>query len=272
VEPGQNHRPAAGIRVTQTKKELGQHWLHDELALDAMCVVANVSTEDTVLEIGPGLGTLTQYLVKRASKVIAVEFDHELARGLPRRVVANNLQVVQSDILRFDVTQLPSRYKVVANIPYYLTSNLIRVLSESSNPPQSATLLVQKEVAERVAARPGGMSMLSVTAQMYFEPSLDMIVPAELFTPPPKIDSQILHLQHRGTPLFKNTDSRHLFRVVKSGFSNRRKTLLNSLSGGLHLSKDETRELLQASNIDPQRRPQDLSLEEWICLAQTYQP
>ncbi len=250
----------------KTKKELGQHWLHDEPSLQAMCDIAHVSSNDVILEIGPGLGTLTEKLIVRAQQVIAVEFDQDLAAELPRRVSADNLEIIHQDILKFDLTQLPPNYKVVANIPYYLTSNLVRVLSESANPPQSITMLIQKEVAERIAAGPGSMSMLSVTAQMYFEPSLGPVVGAELFTPPPKIDSQIIHLQRREIPLYGMRDTKHLFRIVKAGFSNRRKTLLNSLSAGLHLSKDDTKQLLNRAGIQSQRRPQELTLEEWITL------
>ncbi len=266
MEHGKSRRLAVGTKM-KTKKELGQHWLHDELSLQAMCDIANVSKNDYVLEIGPGLGTLTQYLVEQADRVQAVEFDADLAKDLSGRVRADNLTVTHQDILSFDLTSLPADYKVIANIPYYLTSNLIRVLSESSNPPLSATLLVQKEVAERVAATAGDMSLLSVTAQMYFEPSLGDVVPAELFTPPPKIDSQIVHLQRRSQPLFGDMSTKHLFRVVKAGFSNRRKTLLNSLSAGLQLSKDDTRVLLESASINPIQRPQELELEQWLALA-----
>src|SRR4051794_11863171 len=129
-------------------KSLGQHWLSDEFVLNDMCETANIGENDTVLEIGPGLGTLTELLVERAAEVVAVEFDKNLARDLPKRVDAPNLRVVQQDILSFDFTSLPVDFKVVANIPYYLTSNLIRVLSETSNQPKMAILLVQKEVAQ----------------------------------------------------------------------------------------------------------------------------
>lgn len=252
--------------AVKTKKELGQHWLHDEDSLQAMCDIAQVSRNDFILEIGPGLGTLTQKLTKQSKEVLAVEFDEDLARDLPKRVSASNLEIVSQDIMKFDLSGLPVDYKVIANIPYYLTSNLIRVLSESSNSPISATLLVQKEVAERIAAGPGEMSLLSVTAQMYFEPSLGEVVPAALFTPPPKIDSQIIHLQRRSTPLYGSLESKKLFRVVKAGFINRRKTLLNSMSAGLHKPKDEVRLLLDEAKIGHQQRPQDLELEDWIKL------
>jgi 16S rRNA (adenine1518-N6/adenine1519-N6)-dimethyltransferase len=129
-------------------KELGQHWLFDSRSLGAICDAAELEVEDTVLEIGPGLGPLTIELTQRAHKVIAVEFDEKLARELPARVPAANLEVVHEDILKFDLRPLPKGYKVVANVPYYLTSNLVRTLLESSNPPSRAVLLVQKEVAD----------------------------------------------------------------------------------------------------------------------------
>jgi 16S rRNA (adenine1518-N6/adenine1519-N6)-dimethyltransferase len=245
------------------KKSLGQHWLTDAASLQAMCDAAEVSGTDTVLEIGPGLGTLTEVLVLQAQHIVAVEFDEKLARELPSRVSAENLSVIQHDILRFDLTKLPTGYKVVANIPYYLTSNLIRVLSESANPPSIAVLLVQKEVAERVAAKPGDMSLLSVTAQFYWEVSLGMHVRAKLFTPPPKVDSQILILHRRTEPLFPGVDTKAYFRVVKAGFAQRRKTLLNSLSAGLHLDRNETEQLLKSVGISPTARAQTLSLVDW---------
>jgi 16S rRNA (adenine1518-N6/adenine1519-N6)-dimethyltransferase len=248
------------------KKSLGQHWLTDSDTLQAMCDAADVSVDDTVLEIGPGLGTLTELLVKRTHKVIAVEFDEKLTRELPARVTAENLEVIQSDILSFDLTKLPAGYKVVANIPYYLTSNLIRVLSESANPPAQAALLVQKEVAERVVAKPGGMSLLSVSAQFYWEVSSGREVPAELFTPPPKVDSQILTMKYRSEPLFPNVDTKQFFRMVKAGYAGRRKTLLNSLSAGLQLDKQATRELLERADIRPDLRAQNLSLDNWYRL------
>lgn len=245
------------------KKSLGQHWLEDDASLEAMLLAADTSAADTVLEIGPGLGTLTRKLVDAVKEVVAVEFDEHLAAGLPGRVFADNLHIVRQDILKFDLTQLPPDYKVIANIPYYLTSNLIRVLSESSNQPQKAVLLVQKEVAERVAARPGAMSLLSVTAQFYWEASLGRVVEAELFTPPPKVDSQIVILSRRPEPLFKDVEAKAFFRLVKAGFGERRKTLRNSLSGGLHLNKDEAEKLLGSAGIDPGLRAQNLTLDQW---------
>lgn len=248
------------------KKSLGQHWLHDELSLEAMLYAAGVQVDDTVLEIGPGLGTLTELLVKEARQVVAVEYDIELARTLPKRVKADNLRIVQQDILQFDLTSMPPSYKVVANIPYYLTSKLVRVLSESSNPPQVAVLLVQKEVAERLAAAPGKLSILGVTSQYYWDVSLGPVVGAKLFTPPPKVDSQIVIMKWRQQPLFENINTKLFFRIVKAGFGEKRKTLLNSLSAGLHVTKPIIQELMESVDIDPRLRAQNLSLEQWHTL------
>ena len=248
------------------KKSLGQHWLHDELSLEAMLGSAYVGAGDTVLEVGPGLGTLTEKLAEAADQVIAVEFDERLARELPSLVTADNLTVVQQDILSFDLTKLPKGYKVVANIPYYLTSNLVRVLSESANPPACAVLLVQKEVAQRLAAKPGDLSILGVTAQFYWRVSLGMLVPAELFTPPPKVDSQIVILAGRKASLYPEVDPKALFRIVKAGFSEKRKTVRNSLSGGLQLSKEQTEALLHKAGIAPNLRAQNLTLDQWHAL------
>ncbi|HWT55850.1 MAG TPA: 16S rRNA (adenine(1518)-N(6)/adenine(1519)-N(6))-dimethyltransferase RsmA [Candidatus Microsaccharimonas sp.] len=250
------------------KKSLGQHWLHDEASLQAMCDAAEVTDIDTVLEIGPGLGTLTELLVGQAREVVAVEFDERLAAELPGRVHSPSLTVKNQDILSFDFTALPADFKVVANIPYYLTSNLIRVLSETPNQPSVAVLLIQKEVAERVDAVPGDMSLLSVTAQFYWQTGRGPLVPAELFTPPPKVDSQILVLQRRPQPLFPDVDAAKFFRLVKAGFHERRKKLRSSLSGGLHMSKPDVEALLAKANIDANLRAQALSLEDWHRLYQ----
>lgn len=258
-------------KLPETNKALGQHWLTDVAALKSIAEAADISDEDIVVEIGPGPGTLTQILVQRANQVVAVEFDAKLARELPRRVTANNLTVVTQDILSFDFSSLPPHYKVVANIPYYLTSNLIRVLSETANPPQTAVMLIQKEVAERVTAQPGSLSLLSVTAQFYWQVSLGALVPSELFTPPPKVDSQVLIMKFQTEPLFPDVDPKAFFRLVKAGFGQRRKTLLNSLSGGLHLNKASVLQLCVTARINPQRRAQTLNLNEWNDLYQVLQ-
>lgn len=244
------------------KKSLGQHWLFDSKSLGAVCDAADITPEDVVLEIGPGLGPLTTELVARARQVVAVEFDPDLARDLPSRVPAENLQVFHSDIMHFDLSQLPAGYKVVANVPYYITSAIVRALTESLTPPVSATMLVQKEVAQRIAAQPGEMSILAVTAQFYAEPVLGPVVTADKFDPPPKVDSQILTLKMRQEPLF-DTDPKQFFRVVKAGFGEKRKTLRNSLSGGLHLEKPAVEALLKKAHIEPGSRAEQLGLDDW---------
>lgn len=248
------------------KKSLGQHWLEDDASLEAMVAAAEVASDDTILEIGPGLGSLTSKLVAAARQVVAVEFDQVLALSLPQRIAAKNLQVIQQDIQQFDYTSLPAGYKLVANIPYYLTSHLLRTISETSNPPAKAVILVQKEVAERVAAPAGAMSLLSITAQFYWQVSLGRVVTADLFSPPPKVDSQILILEYRFQPRFTEVEPKLFFRLAKAGFGERRKTLRNSLSGGLHIEKSQVEELVLAAGIDPGLRAQSLTLEQWYLL------
>lgn len=251
-------------------KSLGQHWLHDIYSLRAMAGAAHIGPDDTVLEIGPGLGTLTTELASLAKHVTAVEFDTGLAAGLAARVPAKNVEVIQSDILKFDLTKLPRDYKVAANLPYYITSKIVRMLLESPNPPAEAAILVQKEVAERMAAKPGDMSILAVSVQFYAETALGPVVPAELFTPPPKVDSQIISLRRRSTPLFPDITSQDFFRMVRAGFGEKRKTLRNSLSGGLHIEKSEVEKLLEAAKVDPRARAEQLGLDDWYRLVKTY--
>jgi 16S rRNA (adenine1518-N6/adenine1519-N6)-dimethyltransferase len=253
----------------QPKKSLGQHWLNDQASLEAMVEVADISNQDTVLEIGPGLGYLTELLIKQAKHVIAVELDEVLAASLASKNLPN-LDIRQADILQFDLTSLPVGYKVAANIPYYLTSNLLRVLAESPNPPLSMALLLQKEVAERVAAKAGDMSLLSVSVQLYYEPTLGPVVPARLFTPPPKVDSQILALKRRTEALFSDLDEKIFFQVVKAGFANRRKKLRSSLSAGLRIDKDQADTLLLKAEVDGGRRPQELSLVDWYAIYKSF--
>lgn len=252
----------------KNNKSLGQHWLKDREALSSIADLADIRETDTVLEIGPGLGTLTGELLRRAGKVIAVEFDSELARKLPGQFPGKNLEVRSEDILTFDLSVLPSGYKVVANIPYYITNNIVQRLLNTPNKPQTAVLLVQKEVAERLAAGPGNMSILAVSAQVYADVTLGPIVPAELFTPPPKVDSQVVVLKILAKPRLGETDEKHFFRVVKAGFSQKRKKLRSSLAGGLRLGKPEVEILLSKAGISPDARAESLSIDDWLRLSQ----
>ncbi len=256
----------------EANKDLGQHWLIDPDSLEAICELARPGPSDYILEIGPGTGNLTDILLSKGAHLIAVEIDKGLLAGLARRF--NNrpgFELINADIRSYDLGQLPKGYKVVANIPYYLTGYLIRQLSESANPPSLCVLLVQKEVAERLGAQPGKLSLLGVTAQTYWSVTLGPVIKASLFNPPPKVDSQVVVLKRRSkdSQIPANLN-RQFFRVVGSGFSQRRKTIANSLSAGLKISKSTTEDYLRQAHIDPKRRPQELSLEEWTKLAEAF--
>lgn len=249
------------------KKSLGQHWLKDRDVLASIADEAGIGPEDTVLEIGPGLGTLTSELLRRAKKVIAVELDGDLARKLPGQFPGTPLEVVNQDILSFDLRVLPKDYIVVANVPYYITSKIIQLLTTTTHRPRAVVLLIQKEVAVRLAAKPGDMSILAVSAQIYANVRLGDLVPAAYFTPPPKVDSQVVILEMRDQPLVTPEQEKALFRVVKAGFVAKRKKLRTSLASGLRISKEEADTLLKAHNISPDDRAEDLSIEDWIALA-----
>jgi 16S rRNA (adenine1518-N6/adenine1519-N6)-dimethyltransferase len=256
--------------MSETKKELGQHWLQDDVILQSIVGSAEITADDMVLEIGPGLGTLTEKLVATGARVLCLEFDTDLIGGLKKKFsTKTNVEIVHGDIRRFNFSELPAGYKVVANIPYYLTSHLIRSLSETPNPPDRAVLLIQKEVAQRLCARPGNMSILSLTAQFYFVCSLDIEVSARYFTPPPKVDSQVIVLKRRESNLY-DVDEKDFFRLIKAGFSEKRKTLRNSLSGGLCISTQQSEQVLIVSGIDPGKRAQVLSFDEWFRLYKNF--
>ena len=245
------------------KKSPGQHWLKDPEILADIAEAAELTSDDVVLEIGPGLGTLTSRLLARANSVTAVEFDADLARKLPGQFPGKKLTVVNQDILQFDLNQLPKNYKVVANVPYYITSKIVEKLMTAENKPSIAVLLVQKEVAERIAAGAGNMSVLSVSVQIFAEAELDIEVPRQFFTPPPKVDSQVVVLRTRNNPLITPEDQRDFFRIVKAGFSAKRKKLRSSLSGGLGIDKSVAEELLKNAGISPDARAEDLAIEDW---------
>ncbi len=245
------------------KKSLGQHWLKDPEVLADIAEAAELTGDDVVLEIGPGLGTLTSRLLARANSVTAVEFDADLARKLPGQFPGKKLNVVNQDILQFDLNQLPKNYKVVANVPYYITSKIVEKLMTAENKPSIAALLVQKEVAERIAAEAGDMSILAVSVQVFAEAELDIEVPRQFFTPPPKVDSQVVVLRTRNNPLIAPEDQRDFFRIVKAGFSAKRKKLRSSLSGGLGINKGSVEDLLKNANISPDARAEDLAIEDW---------
>ncbi len=251
-------------------KSLGQHWLHDRAVLSHIAECAEVGPDDTVLEIGPGLGTLTSELLRRAKNVIAVEFDKDLAAKLPGQFPGKNLEVINEDILTYDLSQLQDGYKVVANVPYYITSKIVQKLMTADNKPATAVLLVQKEVAQRIAAEPGDMSILAISAQVYAKASLGDVVPAELFTPPPKVDSQVVVLKTRETPLVAPGEEREFFRIVKAGFSAKRKKLRSSLAGGLGIAKQDAEKTLENAGISPDSRAEDLAIDDWQRLRESH--
>lgn len=259
--------PGLVLEGMPTKKELGQHWLHDRDTLAAIVLDAGVEVGDEVLEIGPGLGTLTSELFRHGAKVTAVEYDSDLARKLPGQFPGKDLKVQNQDILKFDLDTMPKGYKVVANVPYYITSKIVEMLVLAKNKPTIAVLLVQKEVAERISAKPGDMSLLALNAQIYTQTKLGAYVPRELFTPPPKVDSQVVVLEFLDKPLVNSQDEKLFWRVARAGFSEKRKKLRSSISAGLRISKPAAEELLLNAGINPDSRAQDLSLADWLRLS-----
>jgi 16S rRNA (adenine1518-N6/adenine1519-N6)-dimethyltransferase len=255
------------------EKSLGQNFLIDEAALRRIVEVAGIEPNDAVLEIGPGLGGLTRYLAVYARQVVAVELDQALFPAL-REVLAPhpNVSLVHGDILDLDPAAWmdASGYLVVANIPYYITSALIRHLLETRLLPRRLVLTVQREVAERITAGPGGMSLLALSVQLYGQPRLAARIPAGAFYPAPKVDSAVICIDLFPTPLVPPAQIPSFFRLAKAGFSQKRKTLRNALSGGLACTPAEAEQLLRAGGIDPGRRAETLGLAEWVRLVESY--
>jgi len=247
-------------------KGLGQNFLQDEQALQAIVASADISPSDDVLEIGPGLGNLTRHLALAAHSVTSVELDKALFPALESVIAPfQNVRLVQGDILRMDPADLMKTpgYLVVANIPYYITSALLRHLLESNLHPRRLVLTVQAEVAERICATPGKMSLLSLSVQIYGKPSILTRIPAEAFYPTPKVDSAVLRVEILPEPLIPAPWLTIFFTLIKAGFSQRRKTLRNSLSGGLGITPTAAEKMLATTGIDPMRRAETLSLEDW---------
>jgi 16S rRNA (adenine1518-N6/adenine1519-N6)-dimethyltransferase len=253
-------RTAMRLAGIKPNKGLGQHFLVDKPSLEAIMHAAGVSQQDTVLEIGPGLGVMTRPLTRLAAGVVAVESDPVLA-DLLRRDAPANLEVIEADILTFDLRRLRPGYKVIANIPYYLTSKIFRLLIESENPPAVMSLLIQKEVAERITAKPGSLSVLALSVQYYGKPELVRLVERHKFWPSPDVDSAVLRVT-LGGPAFP-ADPDKLFRLIKAGFGEKRKQLKNALAGGLNLSSDLATGLLKSAKLAPTARAQELKLTDW---------
>lgn len=259
-----------GLRAN---KRLGQNFLQEPYALEKIVQAAEIHPTDTVLEIGPGLGSLTRYLAAAAQEVIAVELDGKLFPPLETVIAPyHNIQLVHGDILGIEPKEIieQSDYLVVANIPYNITSAVIRHLLESSPKPRRIVLTIQKEVAERICAGPGNMSLLALSVQVYGQPRIAMHIPASAFFPAPKVDSSVLVVDIYSSPSVDESLLDIFFQLIKAGFSQKRKKLRNSISAGMRQSPAETEKLLHAADIDPQRRAETLSLEEWGALSYQY--
>ncbi|WKZ37926.1 MAG: 16S rRNA (adenine(1518)-N(6)/adenine(1519)-N(6))-dimethyltransferase RsmA [Anaerolineales bacterium] len=247
-------------------KRLGQNFLQDESALERIAAAAEIQGDDCVLEIGPGLGSLTRYLAVSAKKVTAVELDRDLL--IPLQAVLQpyqNVRVVHGDILKLSIAELIDQpnYIVAANIPYNITSAIIRHLLENLPKPRRVVLTIQKEVAERICAQPGDLSLLALSVQVYGQPRIAGRIPAAAFHPAPKVDSAILRIDIYEEPLISKELVDTFFKLTKAGFGQKRKTLRNSLSSGLHISPQNTESLLTSAGIDPMRRAETLSIDEW---------
>ncbi len=252
-------------------KGLGQNFLQDPFALEKIVSAAEIQSSDTVLEIGPGLGSLTRYLAVSAKEVVAVELDENLLPPLKAILTPyQNIRLIHGDILKISPKDLKfeNDYVVVANIPYYITSAVIRHLLESESKPRRIVLTVQKEVAQRICAAPGDMSLLALSVQVYGKPRIAAHIPANAFFPAPKVDSAVLTVDIYSSPQIEEELMTTFFKLIKAGFSQKRKTLRNSLSSGLHISPIGAANLLTQVNIDPQRRAETLSIEEWERLSE----
>jgi len=254
------------------RKGLGQNFLVDRRALERIVEAAELTPADTVLEVGPGVGQLTRLLAEAAGRVVAVELDPQMVAALRQELAGlPNVEIVEADILQVDPAALAGRvpYKVVANLPYYITSAALRHLLEAQPPPSLLVVTVQEEVAARITAQPPEMSLLAVSVQFYGRPRRVARIPAGAFYPPPKVDSAIVRIDvyPPGERPVQVDDVEWFFRVVRAGFGQRRKQLRNSLAAGLHLTAAEVEAALQRAGIDPHRRAETLSLEEWARLS-----
>ena len=250
-------------------KRLGQNFLMDDHALRKITDIAEIAPDEVVLEIGPGLGSLTRHLARKAHQVVAVELDERLIPAL-RHVLDPypNVRILQGDILRQDIQQLVQSpaYLVVANIPYYITSLLIRRLLEAPLLPKRLVLTVQMEVAERICAEPGKLSLLALSVQVYGQPRVRARLPAEAFHPAPKVASAVVRVDLHTAPRIPPGQLEAFFHLAKAGFSQKRKTIKNALAAGMRWTPAEGEAILKTAGIDPQRRAESLSLDEWAQL------
>lgn len=238
-------------------KGLGQNFLSDSRALKKIVAAGQVTKDDHVLEIGSGLGSLTRYLALEAQRVVAVEIDVKLLPPLQEAVAPyDNVEIIRADILELDLTQImdQSGYLVIANIPYYITSAIIRHLLSSAYQPARIVLTVQKEVAQRICATPGSMSLLALSVQVYGNPTIAATIPAAAFYPPPKVDSAVISIELYDSPQVPVEDIDLFFALIRAGFSQKRKTLRNTLSAGMQWPKTQAETVLAVADIEMQRR------------------
>jgi 16S rRNA (adenine1518-N6/adenine1519-N6)-dimethyltransferase len=253
-------------------RRFGQNFLIDKGILKKIIEVAELSEKDIVLEIGPGIGNLTIEIAKKAKKVIAIEKDKRMVEILGERLKEErieNVEIVNEDVLKFLPSFKPKKdYKVVANIPYYLTSRLIRNLLEAKRKPKLIVLMVQKEVAQRICAKPPKMNLLAVSVQFYAKPEIISFVSKKCFWPVPKVDSAIIkisEIKEKGAI----SNEKLFFKIVKAGFSQPRKQLINNLSKKLKIDKNKVRKWLLENGVLPEKRAQALSIKDWEKLAKS---
>ncbi len=263
-------------------KGLGQHFLIDKGTLRKIIEAAEIGLNDIVLEIGPGIGTLTQELAQKVKKVIAIEKDQKMCEVLKETLKDfKNVEIIHGDVLNTKYKIQNTKYKIVANLPYYITSPAIRKFLEIDTPPSEMILMVQKEVAQRICAMPPDMNLLAVSVQFYSEPEIISYVSKKSFWPEPKVDSAIIKLKIKNER--SKIDKNLFFKIVKAGFSQPRKQLINNLSRlnfssknlsgqtkGLELSKEGARKWLLKNKIQPAQRAETLTIENWISLTKTF--
>lgn len=269
----------------QAKKGLGQHFLVNSSILGKITLAADLSPSDLIMEVGPGIGVLTHALVEQAGWVIAVELDTGMAEALKETLSPHeNFSIINQDILEIEPRDLikeeqpgfpagmcgKTEYKLVANLPYYITQPIIRHFCEAKLKPKIMVIMVQKEVAQNIVAKPGDLRILAVSVQFYGKPEIMGYVPAGNFFPVPKVDSAILKITLYPEPRYKVTSDRHFFKIVRAGFCATRKQIANSLAQGLGLPKPEVLSLLQKADVTPQARPETLTLDEWASLERTF--
>jgi 16S rRNA (adenine1518-N6/adenine1519-N6)-dimethyltransferase len=254
----------------QPRKSLGQNFLADQRALERIVEAAELGPEDIALEIGPGLGTLTRLLAERAGRVIAVELDQRLVEILSQTLAGlPNVEIIHGDILELNPADLLERqmtslqYKVVANLPYYITSAILRHLLTATVRPKLMVVTVQLEVARRMTAQPGDMSLLAVSVQFYGRPRIVTRIKASAFYPSPQVDSAVVRIDLHSRPVVKVDDADSFFEVVRAGFAQRRKQLRNALAAELALPASEVAQALSRAGVNTKRRAQTLSIEEW---------